>query len=61
MFTDGLLHNSSPNALIEVNIVISSRADQVRQVRDDGVKKERKQDREPELKPILHVVIANKK
>lgn len=37
MFTDGLLHGSSTNTFTEENILIRSRAKQMRKVREDGV------------------------
>ena len=37
MFTDGILHGSSTNTFTEKNILIRSRAKQMRKVREDGV------------------------
>ena len=37
IFTDGLLHNQSTNTLNEVNTLISSRAKQVKKVREKEV------------------------
>ena len=37
MFTNGLMHGSSTNTFTEENILTSSRAKQIRKVREDGV------------------------